>query len=221
MRRSGLYKHVPEPVTIEGEMERIHTRDKLYTRLRQLNRAVRADALRPVHTDQGTVPYYLKHEVDIATNTANRIRKQLRDRLYPDLDDMEPEKRERRLVNRNLRDLRKDYTAEGMRDAQGETDYLDEGKIYSWLNAWVSNSAKHAEFAATKAIVERFIRTDRKTLQMNLESDYDEKEPEFIYPQSSYMEPFDVRQSKAARFWRDMEAKYLERPKQEGEDRER
>lgn len=221
MRRSGLYSHVPEPVTVEYEMSRIHTRDKLYTRLRQLNRAVRADALRPVHTDQGIVPYYLKHEVDIATATANRIRKQMRDKLYPGLDEMEPEKRERMLVNRNLRDLRKDYTAEGIRDAQGETDYLDEGKIYAWLVTWVSYSSKHAEFVATKAIVERFIRTDRKTLQTMLESDYDEKEPEFIYPQSSYMEPFDVRQSKAARFWREMEAKYLGRPKRKGADDER
>lgn len=209
MRDSGLYENVPGFVDYETEKAAIETRDQLYLRERQLKRINRGDALRPVETAQGTVPYYLKHEVDIATRTANRQREKIKRELYPNWDDMTDAQRGRAMSNRNLNRLRPDYTDQGLRDIWGERHWYDETKLNIWLNTWKKYSDDIEGYSPTVDIIKRFQETKQTALYQILESDDDEKEPEYVYPESAYGAiPFEIRQANVIRFWARMADRY-------------
>ena len=61
-----MYDIVPAKVSFEDIKEQIETRDQLYLWERRLKRINRGDALRPVSVEGQAMPYYMKHEVDIA-----------------------------------------------------------------------------------------------------------------------------------------------------------
>lgn len=210
MNSSGLYDEAPARVSFDELKDSIETRDQLYLVERQLRRINRGDALRPVEANGTTMPYYLKHEVDIATRSANRRRRKIRDELYPNWDDMSPQSKARAISNRNIADLHADYTAQGLRDIWGERHWYDSRKLDLWLNVWRRYSSEIPGYSQTVAIIERFMKNRQTALYTILESDYDEKEPEYIYPERTpYMGiPFPVRQSNAVRFWAQMADRY-------------
>lgn len=210
MKRSGMYDIVPAKVSFEEVKEQIETRDQLYLWERRLKRINRGDALRPVSVEGQTMPYYMKHEVDIATRSENLRRKRIRESLYPEWDEMSSEMRQKAEAGRNIRPIRPDYTPEGLEDAWGQTHWYNKSKLDKYVQLWEMYSSDHPGYSSTLRIIRDFERSKQKALYEILESDYDEKEPEYIYPdRTAYAGiPFENRQSNVVRFWAQQADKY-------------
>lgn len=203
MNRSGLYDVSPARVGFDELKDTIETRDQLYLVERRLKRINRADALRPVQVNGLNVPYYLKHEVDIATAQENRRRKAVRDELYPSWENMSQEARQTAQANRNIKPVRPDYSAEGLKEQWSQHAWYNRSKLEKYLNTWDRYSSDHPGYTSTRNIIEDFMKSRQKALYVILESDWDEKEPEYIYPDKTAYAglPFEVRQSNVVRFW--------------------
>lgn len=203
MNRSGLYDVAPARVDFEELKDTIETRDQLYLVERRLKRINRGDALRPVQANGKSVPYYLKHEVDIATRQENRRRRAVRDELYPNWESMSDEARQTAQANRNIKDVRPDYSPEGLQEQWAQHAWYNRSKMEKYLNAWDKYNSDIEGYESTRKIIEDFMNTHQKALYTILESDYDEKEPEYIYPDKTAYAGLahGIRQSNVVRFW--------------------
>lgn len=203
MNRSGMYDVSPARVDFDELKDTIETRDQLYLVERRLKRINRADALRPVQVNGLNVPYYLKHEVDIATRQENRRRKKVRDELYPSWENMSEEARQTAQANRNIKPVRPDYSAEGLQEQWAQHAWYNRSKLEKYLNAFDKYNLGHPGYESTRAIIEDFMGRRQGALNVILESDYDEKEPEYIYPDKTAYAGLahEIRQTNVVRFW--------------------
>lgn len=210
MNRSGLYDVAPARVDFDELKDTIETRDQLYLVERRLKRINRVDALRPVQVNGASVPYYLKHEVDIATRQENRRRKAVRDELYPNWEGMSDEARQTAQANRNIKPVRPDYSPEGLQEQWAQHAWYNRSKLEKYLNAFDKYNIGHPGYESTRAIIEDFMERRQGALNVILESDYDEKEPEYIYPDKTAYAglSYEIRQNNVVRFWAQQADKY-------------
>lgn len=114
MEKSGIYDLVPKKTTVAAEKTRIHSRDQLYQRekeLRRILKSVKPDAWETVEVAGAIVPKYLIREIKLAERTVNAERRKTRMALFPGWDEMNPWEKAEAQASGNIGDLQGEYTS--------------------------------------------------------------------------------------------------------------
>lgn len=211
MAASGKYDVVPNPTTMARERELISNARDLSTRIKQLRRVLTTvkKGSQNVVTFKGIkMPKYMKDEIRNIVRDLNKERKQLREELFPDWDELSPRQRATAQSDRNLNDLHEeDYTTAEDFDDLNDEKYPNmprQAEIY--IDTWLNNG----ENPEIPKLIREMAQCEYG-FKLLMESPDIEKEVRYIYPDDKntpYKEPYSIRISKATQYWLDMYADY-------------
>lgn len=225
---SGRFDVVPNTTSTAQERDRISSARELSTRVRQLRRILtteRSDAQDTVTYKGVTMPKYMKREARNIVRDRNAERREIREKLYPNWEQMSPMQRATAQSSRDIHELHEeDYT-----DAESFDSLIDEEypnlpkKAEAYISVWEANG----ENPAIPALI-REMATCEFGFKVLMNSPDIEKEVEYIYMDShdaefvsykkrgnrrasAFKEPYRERISKATQYWYDRYDEYLRR----------
>lgn len=137
----GVFDYIPRKTTVEKEMGRIHTRQDLYQREKELLRILKTnnpDAQNPVEYMGRIVPKYLAKEIEYAKRVINAERRKSRLANYPSWDEMTAQERAEAKAKGNIDDLHGEYySGEDLEDLVDQK-YRESDAAYfqEYVDAW-------------------------------------------------------------------------------------
>ena len=233
MTKSGKFDSIPNYTDVESEKEHIRTRQQLDSRTKQLGRILKKNnpnADKPVEVDtpagKMVIPQYLRQEIKNTARVINEERRQYRESLYGNFEEMSRPAQATAMANKNIAPVHEEdyYTGDDYDDLLGELypdlrDYIDKYK-----NVWQDFGGDEE----VVRIIERFEEENPDKFKEIIEGDYDETEINYIYgevltgPQrnpngynyankaSANKTPMINRYENVVRFWKRMEQRYLD-----------
>jgi hypothetical protein len=220
MINSGNYREVPNYVSLDEEKTRIKTRDQLYQRERELGRILLKNNPKALDVVEKVVdgetismPRYLKDEISFSKRAANRKRKELRETIYPNFDDMEPMEQASALSSKNLMPIDQDdeyYSGDDLDDLVNERYFAATTYYDIYLDTMRSFNAFDSIYDEVSEIILDIEADSPRGIAYIYESKADEATIEYIYlDRSADRTSIPRKVSNVLRFWRNTREKWV------------
>ena len=248
MENSGQYDYVPNRTSVEKEKKHIRTRHQLYRREKQLGRVLKSNnpeatkqvEVRISEDETVTVPKYLKDEIRYSKQAINDERRELRENLIPDFDELSPVKRASVMANRDFAEIPIEPDEPGEEADDYIEDYFSGDDLEElWWQEYPNVADYMDKYYAVweevgggdeeglREILDRFVAEDPESLAKIFASGDPRLEIEYIYPSkplsgngskrgykynrlSAFQDPYEKRRNNVIEFWREMESEYLD-----------
>lgn len=213
MKKSGKYELVPNTTSVEQEKSRIHIRNDLYQRekeLRRINLSVAPDAQDPIEYKGAVVPRYLAREIENTKHVINRERRKARYEMYPGWDEMTPFEQAEHMADGNIGDMEGDYFTPDDFDDLKNHQYSENDATYfaNYIKVWHEYCVVPKYEQEVVDNIEWLLNNRPGVIRMILDRGYVQAKIEYIYGWSADMTDVFTRHHNIVEFWQDMRDNY-------------